>query len=410
MKKRFLPIAAFMALLLAINAIAVYAEEITDDYVEYEDYEFEDVELAPEIEPDWNPIRANVGSPLEFFFRVSGNVTINEVNERSWFWIVDPWHLRGLELEGFDVSFFQSLDSVMASIPHIEYLLDTWNWDVRTFLYLDMPTMHLTATANARIEFDFFAESLMVLSWAWEDEALRDVEMAGGFISPGASVTLPGAPSFTAIYFHAAYGPGMPVQAGHVLLLVEVPCEDGRRIPAFSFNPADHIPSDFAATSVERAIALDILPEQLHFSFRRPINRLDFAALAVYLHERSFQREIAGRAHFNDTTDENAQKMGFLGIMTENEFGNFAPSNPVTREQAALLMVRLASVMGVHLPHADGSFADSEQISWWAQDAALQVFGSGIMGVEDGHFDPNRIPTREEVIVMMVRLFEMPRG
>ena len=398
MKKGFLRVMSLSVLMLAISISIVYAEEASYEYAEETGYEY----------VEWQPIRANVDSPSEFFFRVEGAVSVNQVNERSWFWITDVWRIWALEDQGYDITFFQSVDDVLLSVPQMEYVLETWHWNSMTFLYLDMPTMHLTATPNARIELDFYAESLMTLSWG--GDARRETEMTGNLIAPGASVTLPGAPSLTAIYFQVSYGSGNPVQWGHVLLLVEVLGEDGRRAPSYSFNPQDHIPSDFAAASIHLANELGILPEFFDRSFRRPISRIEFATLGVNLHELISQREIIGRVEFYDTVDVNAQKMGFLGVMTENEFGNFTPNGSVTREQAALLITRLATVLNIQLPNAYGTFVDAEEIAGWAQDAARQVIGAGIMEAREGAFEPAREPTREEVIVMMVRLFELQRG
>ena len=417
MKKGILRIAALLVLMLAINISIIYAEEAAYEYVSYELYDEEataadiidsDAEVPTFVEPVWQPIMANVLSDGEFFFRIEGGATINYVNEDGWHWLVLPWHLVWLERAGFDTSYFRNLEEAMSSIPQLEYLFSTWGWGPEIIVFLDMPALELRANANARIEFDFYMESLMVLSWG--GEAIRDAVTVGGLITPGTSVTLPGASSFTAIYFHVAYGPGRPIEYGHVLLLIEVPGIDGRSAPAYSLNPEDHIPSDFAVLSIYRANELGILPEFFDRSLRRPISRLDFATLAVYLHETVMQREIAGRASFNDTVDVNAGKMGFLGVMTENEFGNFSPSNHVTREQTALLIVRLATVSGLHLPVVERQLADVEHISGWARDAVMQVIGAGIMSAPYGYFDPSLVPTREEVIVMMVRLFEMLRG
>ena len=413
MKRGILRIAALTVLLLAISISMIYAEEVGSEYVDYDVYVDNDIETGDAEsgfeqtiqEPAWRSFTANVVSDQVFNFRIEGGATINYVNEHGWFWLVPPWLLLDLERRGIDTSYFRNLEEAMSSIPQLEYLFSTWNWGPEIIALLDMPTLHISANAFARVEFDFFAESLMVLSWGGDAQ----VEMGrteAGVIASGAIVTLPGNRSLTAIYVHVSYG-HVPLQYGHILLLVEVPSNDGRRVPAYSFNPEDHIPSDFAAHSIYRARELGILPDFLDHSFRRPLNRLEFAYFAVYLHEAVTQREIAGRTHFNDTTDINAGKMGFLGVMTENEVGGFSPLRQVTRDQAALLLVRLATVSGLNMPLAHSSFADAELVSYWAQEAAMQVVNAGIMTAPNGYFEPGRVLTREEMIVMMVRLFDM---
>lgn len=410
MKKGFLRFAVMIALILALNPSLVFAEEVDYEYVTFEAYEaYEyDTHVSEDfthIVTRWESLRTPFYSPLETYFRVGGAISINQVNERSWFWIASEMHMRGLEHDGWDMSFFLSIDDALNSMPQIEYLLQAWNWDVDTFRHLDMPAMHFTTSAHTRIEFDFYAESFMVLSWG--GEARREVvTLPDGFFAPGGSVTLPGSPSFTAIFVRGAYGPGHNIERGHMLLLVDVLGSDLSRVPAYSFNPQDHIPSEFAAPSIARAQQLGILPPFMDRSLRRPINRSDFAALAVNVYEMRMQREIAGRVLFNDTTDINAQKIGSLGIMNADEFGNFSPRNHVNRELSAIVIVRLANAIGLHLPLVDGSFTDAALISEWGYEPVLQVTGAGIMSTAEGFFSPHQVPTREEVIVMMVRLFD----
>jgi hypothetical protein len=75
------------------------------------------------------------------------------------------------------------------------------------------------------------------------------------------------------------------------------------------------------------------------------------------------------------------KKMGCLGIVTGVGGGNFAPNNTLTREQAAVMIARLAYAIGQPLPPAVPSFADNAQISSWAVDGVGQMQASGIMGI-----------------------------
>ena len=285
--------------------------------------------------------------------------------------------------------------------------MTTWGWNVETFWELDMPTIHFFAEANARIVFDFYTMTLLALSWGGDAE--REAEVMGGVFLPGASVTLPGSPSFTAIYVRGAYGPGNPVEYGHALILIEVLGEDGRRAPAYSHNPRDNVPSPWAAQSVLRASELGILPEYMDRSLRRLLNRVELASFAVHLYEAVTQSEIAGRVFFNDTIDVNAQKLGFLGVILGDAHGNFNPGGLVTREQAAILATRIAAAKGLRLTSAYTYIADSGQISDWAYDAVRQAIGAGIMSAPDGFFEPFNFVTREEFIVMMVMLYDLMR-
>jgi len=111
---------------------------------------------------------------------------------------------------------------------------------------------------------------------------------------------------------------------------------------------------------------------------------------------------------FNDTADINVQKMGYLGIVTGVGNGNFAPDNTLTREQAAVMIARLAYAVGQPLPQVAPTFADNAAVSSWAVDAVGQVQAAGIMGgVGNNNFAPSGDYTREQSIITMLRLFDI---
>jgi len=117
-------------------------------------------------------------------------------------------------------------------------------------------------------------------------------------------------------------------------------------------------------------------------------------------------REITARQQFNDTTDINVQKMGGLGVVSGVGGGYFAPDRTITRQEASVMLARLAYAVGQPLPTSAPTFADSTAISSWAIDSVGQVQSAGIMdGVDNNTFAPNGTYTREQTIVSMLRLF-----
>lgn len=167
-------------------------------------------------------------------------------------------------------------------------------------------------------------------------------------------------------------------------------------------------PSGWAEAQVGEAIALGLVPQHLQSQYTRAATRAEFAALAVALYETVTGREITGRMTFNDTEDINVQKMGYLGVVEGVGGGNFAPNNPLTREQAAVMLARLANASGQPLPPMAPTFADNAQISSWALESVGQVQGVGIMGgIGNNLFSPRGDYTREQSIVTMLRLFHV---
>jgi len=147
--------------------------------------------------------------------------------------------------------------------------------------------------------------------------------------------------------------------------------------------------SAWAHDGINQAFELGLIPQSLKNSYTQATTRAEFTALAVALYETITGRVITGRMQFNDTDDINVQKMGYLGVVTGVGGGNFAPNNTLTREQAAVMLARLADVIGQPL-------------------GVGQMQASGIMGgVGDNQFAPQGNYTREQSIVTMLRLFDL---
>ena len=172
--------------------------------------------------------------------------------------------------------------------------------------------------------------------------------------------------------------------------------------------PPAETPSSWAREHVQRANDLGLVPANLNSAFTQAATRAEFSALAVALYETVTGRTITERANFNDTTDINVQKMGGLGVVTGVGGGNFNPNGTITREQAAVLVARLAYAIGQPLPPSAPTFADNNSISSWAIDGVGQMQASGIMGgVGNNNFAPRGQYTREQSIVSMLRLFDI---
>jgi len=166
--------------------------------------------------------------------------------------------------------------------------------------------------------------------------------------------------------------------------------------------------STWAHDGINQAFALGLIPQSLQNSYTANATRAEFSALAVALYETVTGREITGRMQFNDTNDINVQKMGYLGVVTGVGGGNFAPDRGLTRQEAAVMIARLANVMGQPLSPSAPTFSDNASISSWAVEAVGQIQAAGIMGgVGNNQFAPQGDYTREQSIITMLRLFDL---
>jgi len=183
--------------------------------------------------------------------------------------------------------------------------------------------------------------------------------------------------------------------------LTDIQAEEPEPVPVLNLATASH----WAYADIIRAFDIGLIPVHLQSEFTQPITRAEFAALVVALYEVATGREITVYMEFYDTDDINVQKVGGLGVITGVGEGNFAPDSALTREQAAVMISRLADAIGRPLPQYPPFFADNIRISSWAFSAVGQVQAAGIMGgVGNNNFVPNGSYTREQSIITMVRL------
>lgn len=88
----------------------------------------------------------------------------------------------------------------------------------------------------------------------------------------------------------------------------------------------------------------------------------------------------------------------------------FGPTDPITREQIAVMIVNFAQRCGVQLPVAVEAveFPDAADIHDWASDAVRTAQQAGLLnGREHGEFAPQATATRAEVAAILQRLAEM---
>ncbi|MEK5494338.1 S-layer homology domain-containing protein [Paenibacillus sp. FSL R7-0297] len=101
------------------------------------------------------------------------------------------------------------------------------------------------------------------------------------------------------------------------------------------------------------------------------------------------------------------------GIVQGTGDGRFEPKAPVTREQLAVMMIRLSDSLKWSLPANGGSaaFADQQLISPYAVEAAAAAVQAGILSGQasaDGSvsFAPKAAATREETAHMLAKLLK----
>ncbi|MCL1835833.1 MAG: S-layer homology domain-containing protein, partial [Oscillospiraceae bacterium] len=162
-------------------------------------------------------------------------------------------------------------------------------------------------------------------------------------------------------------------------------------------------PTSWAREKVNAALGAGLVPPGLQYNYTLAATRAEFAALAVRLYENlkgEITEDMYSSFTFTDTTDINVRKAAAIEVVKGVSEDRFAPNEPLTREQAATMLSRLADALGKPLETQPATFSDSALLSSWAIEAVGQMQATGIMeGVGDNTFAPKRDYTREQSIM-----------
>ncbi len=172
--------------------------------------------------------------------------------------------------------------------------------------------------------------------------------------------------------------------------------------------------SDWAVSELNKAQSQSLIPAILNNQdFTQKATRAEFAAVAVKVYEA-----LAGKAAqapaanpFTDTSDAEILKAYNLGITTGVSTTEFAPDNNLTREQAATMLSRsytkAYSLSALPAYTKPAAFADDAEISSWANEFVYFMAGNNIInGVGDNKFAPKNTTSREQALLIAVRIVE----
>lgn len=92
------------------------------------------------------------------------------------------------------------------------------------------------------------------------------------------------------------------------------------------------------------------------------------------------------------------------GVVAGTGDGAVQASRPITRQEAAVMLVRTAQLLGREWDGEMPALADGEQIAPWAREAAEQAVALSLMDAEDGLFLPEGGLTRRDGEELVARL------
>ncbi|AGA59926.1 putative S-layer protein [Thermobacillus composti KWC4] len=149
------------------------------------------------------------------------------------------------------------------------------------------------------------------------------------------------------------------------------------------------------------------------FEPKRDVTRAEFAAMIV----RALGLQASGEAGFSDVASsawyaEAVAAAAEAGIVKGDGTGKFRPTDKITRQELAAMVVRAQELAGVEIDLSNAEvaavltgFKDAGQIGSWARAELAAAIESGVVaGTTANTVSPNATATRAEAAVMIIRL------
>lgn len=196
------------------------------------------------------------------------------------------------------------------------------------------------------------------------------------------------------------------------------------------------VTSEWARGDVERAEALGLADRESYLwpeDYREPITRFEFQRVAMafvalqancdynsllkltktYLAEKDETGAVL--SPFSDGLSwAGLSEAYYLGVVKGRGDGTFDPEGLISRQEAAVMLLRAYEAYSGEAPEGAPApaYSDFDTVDAWAGNAVATLSQWGVMkGVEDGSFSPQDIYTTEQCLVTFLRLYELaPRS
>ncbi len=145
-----------------------------------------------------------------------------------------------------------------------------------------------------------------------------------------------------------------------------------------------------------------------------PVTRAEF--LKLVLSALGVQPVVSPTSTFSDVSPK-AWYAGVIDAAAQNgiligDHGKALPNEPISREEAAVILMRALAAHQVQLPSEKPvSYKDASSIGAWALQSVSQATDLGILqGLPDGTFNPHGTLTRAQAAAMTVRVYGFLSG
>jgi len=169
-------------------------------------------------------------------------------------------------------------------------------------------------------------------------------------------------------------------------------------------------PSTWAENEIKAAVSYGIITENVIDNYQGLITREEFCELAVRFYEELSKSttEAVSPNPFTDTNNQQVLKAFSLDIAKGTGNGLFEPKQYIKREQLAVMLyntVCAAIPEKLDIDH-ELQFSDKGEISNWAINALKFMNKYEFMVGSSNTISPKNNTTKEQAIIVTVRLFE----
>lgn len=181
----------------------------------------------------------------------------------------------------------------------------------------------------------------------------------------------------------------------------------------------DLYPASWAIGDWSAAKSLGLVPAELDRTYEAPITRLEFCRLMTAMFSVLWGQDALSRAGvlgldlsqspYTDCSDPEVVLLSGLNVISGRGNGIFDPNASITRQEAAVMLVRAARAVdsGALSETSSTVFADSGEIADWAADSIQSATAGQIMnGAGDNLFAPLSTYDRQQSIVTAYRLYQ----
>ncbi len=192
---------------------------------------------------------------------------------------------------------------------------------------------------------------------------------------------------------------------------------------------AAEISSEWSKPYIEAAKSMQLKISNTDTNFKLLLTRGELAELAIAIYEAAGSEVEITKEDIEELKELYGDKNLSEGILkaikfkimsstntykeNDSDLLFFAPEQHVTREQATLVLYNIYKNFDKDNDRKANptiSFKDKNKISPWALEAVTEMTGKGIVNGSNNLFNPKVYCKREDIYVMVIKLFESIKG